>query len=164
MTPELIRQAYVEALYHVNEWDYTRITEVYWQRLIYEASRTGSHLNMLKKHPMEATDVGFTRPIIPFDCEAMGGCGPGTLRVPKKSCAIDFKADYKTYDWMWYENWQEEGKRIEREKEKQKKLEIAKLRSADSPGETNSKDDQDTTEQKKKKKKKRKDHPIAQRY
>jgi hypothetical protein len=35
-----------------------------------------------------AVDLGFTRPLIPFDCEEMGGCGPGTLRVPKKSCAI----------------------------------------------------------------------------
>jgi hypothetical protein len=58
---------------------------------------------MLRLHPMEAEDASFTRPLIPFDCEAMGGCGSGTKRVPKKSCSIDPKVDMKTYDWEWYE-------------------------------------------------------------
>jgi hypothetical protein len=46
-----------------------------------------------------AVDLGFTRPLIPFDCEEMGGCGPGTLRVPKKSCAIDPKVIDRGYDF-----------------------------------------------------------------
>jgi hypothetical protein len=52
-------------------------------------SESGSIDYLLKMHPMSAMDVGFTRPLIPFDCAAMGGCGSGTKRVPKKSCAVD---------------------------------------------------------------------------
>ena len=58
---------------------------------------------MLKLHPMEAEDPTFTRPLIPYNCAAMGGCGPGTLRVPLKSCAIDLSMDMSKYDWAWFE-------------------------------------------------------------
>ena len=102
-TPEVIRQAYVEALYRADEWDYTRITERYWQRLLYNTSKTGSLDQLLRLHPMEAEDAGFTRPLYPFDCEKMGGCGPGTLRVPKKSCAVDINVPFETYEWSWFE-------------------------------------------------------------
>lgn len=71
-SPEVIRQAYVEALYRVDEWDYTRLTESYWMNLVATAQASGSHLHMLKNHPMNAEDAGFTRPLIPFDCQAIG--------------------------------------------------------------------------------------------
>jgi hypothetical protein len=106
LTPEVLRQAYVEALYRIDEWDYTRITERYWQRMIYDVSKTGSIENMLRLHPMKAEDPTFTRPLIPFDCEKIGGCGAGTKRVPKKSCAVDPTVDIKKYDWNWYETWE----------------------------------------------------------
>ena len=104
ITPAIIRQAYVEALYRADEWDYTRLTEAYWETLLFETSRTGTLDYVLERHPMSAEDATFTRPMIPFDCDAMGGCGPGTKRVPKQSCAIDPGTDYSKYDWFWFEN------------------------------------------------------------
>lgn len=119
-TPEIIRQAYVEALYRIDEWDYTRITERHWQRIIYMASRTGNIDYMLKLHPMEAEDPTFTRPLIPFDCEKIGGCGAGTKRVPKRSCAIDPNTDFSKYDWTWFETADENRKRDRANAEKQR--------------------------------------------
>lgn len=119
LSPAVLRQAYVEALYRADEWDYTRITERYWQRMVYEVSKTGSIENMLKLHPMKAEDDTFTRPLIPFDCEAMGGCGPGTKRVPKKSCAVDATVDIKKYDWNWYETWEHAVEAEKKAKEKE---------------------------------------------
>lgn len=126
LSPEVLRQAYVEALYRIDEWDYTRITERYWQRLVYEVSKSGSIENMLKMHPMKAEDATFTRPLIPFDCEKIGGCGAGTKRVPKKSCAVDPTVDIKKYDWNWYETWE---RAVEAEK-KARELEAANAQSA----------------------------------
>ena len=47
-----------------------------------QTSRTGTIDRMLSLHPMSAEDPTFTRPLVPFDCGAMGGCGPGIKRVP----------------------------------------------------------------------------------
>ena len=47
-----------------------------------QTSRTGTIDHMLRLHPMSAEDPSFTRPLVPFDCGAMGGCGPGIKRVP----------------------------------------------------------------------------------
>ena len=38
ITPELVRQAYVEALYRVDEWEYWRITEKHWIGILKEVS------------------------------------------------------------------------------------------------------------------------------
>jgi hypothetical protein len=83
----IVKQAYIEALYRVNDWDYDRITTRHWQRLISEVSFSGSIDFMLDKHPVEAMDIYFTRPLVPFSCS--NGCGAGTKRTPVKSCAID---------------------------------------------------------------------------
>ena len=40
VTPELIRQAYVEAVYRAEEWDYTRLTQSYWERLLYRVRQS----------------------------------------------------------------------------------------------------------------------------
>ena len=39
---------------------------------MYKAQEQGNHYDMLKKHPMRAEDSKFTRPLIPFDCDAIG--------------------------------------------------------------------------------------------
>ena len=61
-------------------------------------------------HPMAAIDLNFTRPRVPFNCETMAekagkggknGCGPGTKRTPKKSCAIDESIVNEDYNWIW---------------------------------------------------------------
>lgn len=38
---------------------------------------------------------------MPFDCDKMGGCGNGTKRVPKSSCAIDFARVKPGYNFRW---------------------------------------------------------------
>jgi hypothetical protein len=79
---------------------------------------------------MEAEDASFTRPLIPFDCEAMGGCGSGTKRVPnpKKSCAVDYKEDIKKYDWNWYENWEAEERKKDEERRQQQLQQQSQLK------------------------------------
>lgn len=43
---------------------------------------------LLDKFPMEAEDGNFARPKEPYDCGKSNPptCGPGTKRIPKKSC------------------------------------------------------------------------------
>lgn len=101
ITPMLIRQAYVEALYRADEWDYKRITQRWWERLLIKVSETGSAATLLRLHPYTAEDSGFTRPMVPFNCVKMGGCGFGTKRVPTRSCAIDL--NYNMSKFNWYE-------------------------------------------------------------
>jgi hypothetical protein len=101
VTEQMLREAYVEALYRAHKWEYERITWQWYERLLYEVSYAQDIAPMLKKHPMSAVDLNFTRPLIPFDCEAMGGCGPGTKRVPKHSCGIDYDRIKPGYDWEW---------------------------------------------------------------
>jgi len=67
-TGPLLRQAYLEALYHADDWEYERMTTQYWQRLIFEVSETASLEPMLRRHPMTAEDQNFTRPLVPYDC------------------------------------------------------------------------------------------------
>ncbi len=110
----MLRQAYVEALYIALDpchddprlyrtpkcmtFEMERMTWSYWEELIWEASLTRSMDAMLVKHPMNATDTGFTRPLVPFSYESSG---PGTKKVPKKSCGIDMKIDYRTYNYAY---------------------------------------------------------------
>jgi len=102
LTIEMLRQAYIEALYRVDEWQYERMTKRWWEQLIYAVAEEGTIRPLLEKHPMEATDTNFTRPLVPFDCSKMaGGCGPGTKRVPVASCAIDFSLVNEKYNFRW---------------------------------------------------------------
>ena len=103
VTPFMIRQAYIEALYLVDQWEYKRMTKAHWINLIRNVSQTNSIQPLLDAHPMSAVDINFTRPLIPFDCGRNGiECGKGTKRTPKKSCAIDFeKLKGKSYNWFW---------------------------------------------------------------
>jgi len=101
LTPTLLRQAYIEILYRIDEWEFERLTKQYWERLLYEVADTASVLPMLRRHPMSAEDANFTRPLVPFNCELMGGCGLGTKRTPKKSCAIDPAVMSIDYNWSW---------------------------------------------------------------
>ena len=99
VTPELIRQAYVEAVYRADSWDYRRITARYWERLIFKASETGTHEHMLRLHPLLPEMLAFARPLVPFAC-GDGGCGKGTRRVPKSSCAINPKTNMSKHNWF----------------------------------------------------------------
>jgi hypothetical protein len=93
VTPEVIRQAYVEVLYHAEfgRWDYRRMTQSWWEALIYDTARAKNISVLMERHPMPIFPDGvpFSRPLVPYDCSK--GCGKGTHRVPKESCAIDTK-------------------------------------------------------------------------
>lgn len=86
VTADLIRLAYVEALYRVDEWEYERLTRKHWQDVLYQTSVTENLDYVLQKHPMIAVDIDFVRPIHYFNCKRMGGCGPGTKRTPYNIC------------------------------------------------------------------------------
>lgn len=81
LTPKMIRQAYIESIYRADEWEYKRLTQRFWVRLLYKVSETGDLSIMTRLFPMTAEDNSFTRPMIPFDCSK--GCGKGTKRTPK---------------------------------------------------------------------------------
>jgi hypothetical protein len=55
ITELILRQAYVEAIYWENEWEYERLTQRYWEHLIYEVSESGSIDYLLEKHPMHGS-------------------------------------------------------------------------------------------------------------
>eukprot|EP00607_Mallomonas_marina_P007416 CAMPEP_0182416270 /NCGR_PEP_ID=MMETSP1167-20130531/528_1 /TAXON_ID=2988 /ORGANISM="Mallomonas Sp, Strain CCMP3275" /LENGTH=518 /DNA_ID=CAMNT_0024588887 /DNA_START=129 /DNA_END=1685 /DNA_ORIENTATION=- len=100
LTPELIRGAYVEALYRADEWEYERITQRWWERLLFRVSEAGNTEELLKLHPMKAVDESFIRPLWPFDCSK--GCGPGMKRIPKEMCLMNSSTNLATYKWhIW---------------------------------------------------------------
>ena len=101
ITPSLVRQAYVEAIYRADEWEYTRMSQRWWDRLLFNVSETGSLQTLLDHLPYHIVDSTFTRPQVPFDCKAMGGCGEGTKRVPEKSCGINLKVNISEHNWYW---------------------------------------------------------------
>eukprot|EP00600_Ochromonadales_sp_CCMP1393_P015640 CAMPEP_0175025730 /NCGR_PEP_ID=MMETSP0005-20121125/17309_1 /TAXON_ID=420556 /ORGANISM="Ochromonas sp., Strain CCMP1393" /LENGTH=151 /DNA_ID=CAMNT_0016284675 /DNA_START=106 /DNA_END=561 /DNA_ORIENTATION=+ len=85
VTPALLRQAYVEALYRVNEFEFERLTQSFWYSFIMNVSAEASIDAVYHKFPPESYDATFTRPRVPYQC-ALGKdftCGPGTKRIPK---------------------------------------------------------------------------------
>ena len=75
---------------------------MWYERLLFEVSESMSTEPLLRLHPMSAVDVNFTRPLIPFDCDKMGGCGAGTKRAPRRLCSIQNIASFEKYDWLWH--------------------------------------------------------------
>ena len=86
ITPELLRSAYVEAMYRAHEFEFIRLTQGYWWSVISNVSYSRSTKPLLDAFPVEGEDVDFTRPREPYACAATNSCGPGTKRIPKKSC------------------------------------------------------------------------------
>lgn len=103
--PDMLRQAYIEALYRVDQWEYKRMTKQYWIDLVHNVSISNSIKPLLDLHPMHAVDVGFTRPMIPFTCPGgrLNGCGKGTKRTPRVSCGVDPRVLElgSKYDWFY---------------------------------------------------------------
>ena len=97
VNPEIIHSAYLEALYRRDEWEYYRLTKRFWKKLITGVAKAKDNRLLLDLFPMKAMDEGFTRPLFAFNCEEMGGCGPGTKRTPKKYCAIDRTIDFNSF-------------------------------------------------------------------
>jgi hypothetical protein len=86
VTPELLRTAYVEALYRVNDFEFERLTQTWWWKMIMSVSRTKSSEPLFEKFPPESEETSFTRPAERFSCDGWAGCGKGTKRIPKSSC------------------------------------------------------------------------------
>lgn len=107
LTETMLRQAYVEALYRADEWEYARMTQPWYERLIYQVAARGDIEPLLRLHPMSAEDRKFTRPLVPYVCgrgassHSVSECGPGTKRIPKQSCAIDPEIVKPGYRWDW---------------------------------------------------------------
>lgn len=97
ITPELLRQAYVEAVYRAGDFEYFRLKQSYWIDLLFSVSKSGKLDPMLKMHPMEAEDFNFRRPRERYDCGPDGKkCGPGTKRIPSRSCNVNVTGGYFT--------------------------------------------------------------------
>lgn len=86
VTPLLLRTAYIEALYQVDEFEFIRLTQSFWWNVIMTISRTKNAKIITDFFPMEAEDSTFTRPLRNFDCWKTKSCGKGTKRIPKKMC------------------------------------------------------------------------------
>lgn len=86
VTPELLRTAYVEAIYRADEFEFERLKQSFWWDVISNVSATRSLQPMLDKFPMEAEERDFGRPSEPYECAVTGTCGPGTKRIPLRSC------------------------------------------------------------------------------
>lgn len=87
VTPTLLHTAYVEAMYRVDEFEFERLQQSFWNNVIFNVSRTRSASHMIDKFPMRAEDQSFTRPLESFYCGAKGEkCGLNTKRIPKKMC------------------------------------------------------------------------------
>ena len=89
-----LRQAYVEALYRVDEFEYSRLSQNHWEGILMKVSRAKSIKPLLEAHPMSAELENFARPFKQYDCKAMGGCGPGTKRTP------DAAQSCPSLDWV----------------------------------------------------------------
>jgi hypothetical protein len=85
VTPQLLRTAYVEALYRADDFEFERLTQSWWWTLLLNVSRAQSAEALLNKFPLEAEDPSFARPLEPFTCPPRG-CGPGTKRTPRSYC------------------------------------------------------------------------------
>jgi hypothetical protein len=86
LTPDLLRQAYVEAVYYAKEFEYYRLTQSFWFSVIANVSASKSTQPLLDLFPMKAEDSTLTRPRIPYECGKTNTCGKGTKRIPKESC------------------------------------------------------------------------------
>jgi len=88
VTPELLRSAYVEAIYRADEFEFERLTQSYWFNVITNVSASMSMLPLLNAFPMRAEEADFCRPRVPYECgqRRPPTCGPGTKRIPVESC------------------------------------------------------------------------------
>lgn len=87
VTPDLLRSAYVEALYLADEFEYQRLTQSWWLSFIASVSTSNSSQPLFDAFPAQSQDSNFVRPLVPFSC-GFGGkyCGPGTKSTPTSSC------------------------------------------------------------------------------
>lgn len=86
VTPQLLRMAYVEALYRVHEFEFERLTQSFWWNFIMNVSVSMNSQSIHEKFPLEAEDPNFARPFVRFDCFKTNSCGKGTKKIPDSFC------------------------------------------------------------------------------
>jgi hypothetical protein len=86
VTPQLLRMAYVEALYRVEEFEFERLTQSFWWSFIMNVSIAMKTEAIYEKFPLESEDAHFARPFERFDCWKTNTCHPQTKRIPKSFC------------------------------------------------------------------------------
>lgn len=86
MNENILRTAYLEAIYYAKEFEFERLTQSFWWNVISNVSITKSSQVLLDKFPMEAEIPNFTRPFVRYPCGVTDTCGPGTKRIPKEEC------------------------------------------------------------------------------
>lgn len=87
LTPEMVKSAYVEALYRAPDFEWHKLNQHWWYDFVMNVSVTSSSQTVYDAFPPKAEDATFTRPRVRYDCGAdMEKCGPGTLRTPRKYC------------------------------------------------------------------------------
>ena len=107
VTPAVVRQAYIEALYRVEEWEYTRITERHWVTILKEVTYiscasiyityillldyffgvyTGLSYRHYRPHAQSAPYVG-RGPLLHPPTGALRLRGHGGLRARDQACA-----------------------------------------------------------------------------
>lgn len=86
VTPELLRSAYVEAMYYADQFEFERLHQSFWWDVLYNVSQAMNLEPLLEKFPMTPVDQQFARPRVPYPCGRSNSCGPGTKRIPKSSC------------------------------------------------------------------------------
>ena len=86
-----------------------RFLTSWWLDIAFNVSVSQSIDYLLERHPLvDVVDRNFTRPLVPYDCQAMvGGCGGGILRTPdpNRSCSIHMRSNltaWKEYKWNWF--------------------------------------------------------------
>jgi hypothetical protein len=87
ITPDLLRAAYLEALYRAEEFEFERLTQSFWINFTFAVARSKDSLKtILKSFPSESEDPSFTRPFERFTCHQTNSCGKGTKSIPKSFC------------------------------------------------------------------------------
>ncbi len=86
LTPELLRVAYIEALYRAKDFEFKRLTQTYWYSVMTNVSASKSVVPLLDAFPYSAEDPNFARPRVPYPCGKTNTCGKGTKRTPRVSC------------------------------------------------------------------------------
>ncbi len=86
LNEKMLRTAYLEALYHHDEFEFERLRQSYWFSVISNVSSTKNSSVVTDYFPMEAEVPGFKRPFKHFNCWKTNSCGVGTIRIPEESC------------------------------------------------------------------------------
>lgn len=87
VTPDLLRSAYVEAMYRADEFDYARLNQQNWYDFLLNVSTTKSVQTVYDRYPKHVEDQNYARPKVPFNCGKDGSrCGKGTKRTPAVRC------------------------------------------------------------------------------